>query len=154
MQIRKATKEEWSDLQVLNNEVFVDNAKYDPDIIEDWAFSDAGKKYFQDLVNDDESICFVAQNQSGKLVGYIAASPKPFSYRKSKYLEVDNMGVVPKYRSQGIGAKLMTECKNWARKNGYQKLYVNSYFRNKRAIAFYKNCGFGEIDTSLEMVIG
>lgn len=153
MKIRKVNKNEWSDLQILNNEVFVDNAKYDPDIIEDWAFSEAGKKYFQELVNDNKSICFVAENESGKLVGYIAASPKPFSYRKSKYLEVDNMGVIPEYRSQGVGAKLMEECKDWAKENGYHRMFVVSYFKNNKAVNFYKKCGFEEIDISLEMNI-
>ena len=153
MKIRQVYKNEWSDLQVLNNEVFIDNAKYDPDIIEDWAFSEAGKKYFQELVADETSICFVAENDSGKLVGYIAGSPKPFSYRKSKYFEVDNMGVIPEYRSQGVGAALMEECKKWAKENGYQRLYVVSYFKNDKAINFYKKCGFEKIDTSLEMDI-
>lgn len=153
MHIRKVRSDEWAALQFLNNEVFIDNAKYDPDIIENWAFSDAGKKYFQELVNDEASVCLVAENEAGKLVGYIAASPKPFSYRKSKYLEVDNMGVVPEYRSQGVGAKLMDACKSWAKDHGYQRLFVVSYFKNSKAVAFYKKCGFGEIDTSLEMTI-
>lgn len=87
------------------------------------------------------------------MVGYIAASPKPFSYRKSTYLEVDNMGVIPEYRSQGIGGMLMEECKKWAKQNGYQKLFVNSYSENKKAISFYKNCGFNLIDVGLETKI-
>jgi len=153
MKIRKINKNEWSDLQVLNNEVFIDNAKYDSDIIIDWAMSEVGKKYFQELVNDTESVCFVVENDLGKLVGYIAGSPKPCSYRKSKYFEIDNMGVIPEYRSQGIGAKLMEECKGWAKENGYHKLFVTSYFANNKAITFYKKTGFEEIDLSLELTL-
>lgn len=92
MHIRKVKADEWSNLQVLNNEVFVDNAKYDSDLIEEWALSEAGKTYFQELVTDTQSVCFVAEDELGKLIGYLAASPKPISYRKSKYLEIDNMG--------------------------------------------------------------
>jgi len=105
------------------------------------------------LVNDPNSICFVAENSDSKLVGYFAASDKSISYRKSKYLEVDNMGVMPEYRSQGIGKELMDECKRWAKEKGYQKLFVNSYYKNEKAIKFYKRCGFGEIDVSLELNI-
>lgn len=151
MHIRKVRQDEWPALQILNNAVFVDNIQYDPDLVADWAFSDAGKKYFQELVVDPESVCFVAEDESGSLVGYLAASARNFSYRKSKYLEVDNMGVLPEYRSQGIGVQLMSACKEWAENNGYDKIFVNSYSKNAKAIAFYKKCGFAEIDVSLEM---
>lgn len=46
MKIRKVNDNEWSSLQVLNDEVFIDNAKYDSDLIKNWAFSEAGKKIF------------------------------------------------------------------------------------------------------------
>ncbi|OGK58937.1 hypothetical protein A3H84_04410 [Candidatus Roizmanbacteria bacterium RIFCSPLOWO2_02_FULL_40_13] len=75
------------------------------------------------------------------------------SYKKSKYLEVENMGVIPEYRSKGIGAMLMENAKKWAKENGYQKLFVNSYFKNQKAIDFYKRNGFEEIDISLEVKI-
>lgn len=153
MIIRKVRETEWSQLQDLNSEVFVDNAKYDSDIILNWAHSEAGTKYFQELVKDLESICLVAEDENGTLVGYIAAAPKSISYRKSKYLEVDNMGVIPAFRSQGIGKLLMDACKKWAKEQGYQKLFVNSYSKNEKAIQFYKSCGFEVIDVSLEMSI-
>ncbi|NCN03890.1 MAG: GNAT family N-acetyltransferase [Candidatus Pacebacteria bacterium] len=152
MKIRKVRPDEWENLQALNNEVFVDNAKYDPDLVLDWAYSDEGRKYFQELVNDPDSICFVAEDNN-KLVGYLAASPKLISYRKSRYLEVDNIGVIPTYRSHGVGKMLMDICKEWARENNYQKLYVNSYFQNEQAIRFYKKNGFNPIDISLELAL-
>lgn len=150
MKIRKVKTDEWSDLQRLNNEVFLDNAQYDSDIIVDWALSEAGKKYFQEVAKSEEGICLIGETDDGELVGYLAASPKPFDYRKSKYLEVDNMGVMPKYRSQGIGKQLIEACKSWARDNGFQKVFVTSYFHNQKAVSFYKSCGFDEIDVSLE----
>jgi ribosomal protein S18 acetylase RimI-like enzyme len=148
--IRQVKVSEASQLQALNNEVFIDNAKYDPDIIPEWAYSESGKKYFQDLVNDPTSICFVAENERGTLVGYIAGSPKPFSYRQSKYFELDNMGVIPEYRSQGIGENLIQELLNWTKEQGFQKVFVSSYFNNEKAIRFYQKCGFEPIDISLE----
>jgi ribosomal protein S18 acetylase RimI-like enzyme len=150
MKIRKAKINEWSNLQDLNNEVFLDNAKYDPDIIIDWAYSEAGEKYFKELVNDQKSLCIVAETDFGELVGYLAASPKEFGYRKSKYLEVDNMGVIPEYRSKGLGRELMDKAIEWAKENGFQKVYVCSYSENDKAIKFYEKCGYKKIDVSLE----
>lgn len=47
MIIRKVKNTEWFQLQILNNEVFVDNYKYDPDLILDWALSKQGKNIFK-----------------------------------------------------------------------------------------------------------
>lgn len=150
--IRPARPADWQVLQTLNDAVFQDNAKYDPDIIVDWAFSEDGIKYFKALANGDKYVCFVAE-VDGEAVGYIAAQAKEISYRKSKYFEVDSIGVLPAFRSQGIGYQLMDACKQYAKEHGFQKLYVNCYSRNDNALAFYKKCGFDEIDRSMEVAV-
>lgn len=150
--IRAAKKDEVGALQALNDEIFVDNSKYDPDLDNTWAQSDRGKTYFTELLNNFESCCFIAED-NGKKVGYIAAGPKEINYRKSKYVEIENVGVTPEYRSKGVGSMLIDECLKWAKSQGFQKVYVNSYFRNSGAISFYKKSGFEEIDISLERSI-
>lgn len=89
--------------------------------------------------------------EKGRLVGYLAATPRKFGSRKSKYIEIDNMGVSPDFRSKGVGSLLIAKLREWVKKNGYDRIYVNSYFKNLKAISFYKNSGFSEIDVSLEM---
>jgi 8-oxo-dGTP diphosphatase len=150
MLIRQVRPDEWSQLQQLNNEVFIDNAQYDPDLVNDWALTEAGESYFKELVVNPTKLCLVAESELGNLVGYLAASELEFDYRQSKYLEINNMGVVPSVRSQGVGRQLITECLAWAEAQGYQKLIVNSYFGNTKAVSFYKQNGFTEIDVSLE----
>lgn len=150
IRIRRATPADVSILQKLNNEVFIDNYKYDNDLILDWATSEKGKAYFTKLLLDTKSICFIAQDDN-EPVAYIAARPREFGYRKSKYFEIDNMGTIPKYQSKGIGSILITKVKEWARKNGYDYLRVNTYFFSSRAVLFYKKNGFKEIDLDLFM---
>lgn len=151
--IRKSSPNDVLILQNLNDEVFINNHKYDPDLRMDWAQSeDGGKKYFTDLLNNNDAICLIAEIE-GKAVGYIAASPKEISYRNSKYIEIENMGVNPNYRSLGIGSQLMDQCLKSAEERGYQKVYVNAYSQNSMAIEFYKRKGFSEIDISLEKTI-
>jgi len=149
MVIRTATIDDVKTLQNLNDEVFVDNHKYDSDLKIDWAQSDTGKEYFSNVVNNPNAICLIAEDE-GKAIGYIAAAPKEFGYRLSKYLEIENMGVSPDFRSKGIGSKLITECLKSAKEKGFQRAYVNAYFENIKAINFYENCGFKKIDISLE----
>jgi len=136
-------------LQNLNDEVFVDNHKYDPDLKMDWAQSDVGEKYFSDMLSNPEAICLLAE-EDGKPVGYLVAAQKDFGYRLSKCIEIENMGVSPDYRSKGIGSQLVNKCIELAKENGFQKIYVNAYFENTKAIAFYEKCGLKKIDVSLE----
>ena len=84
------------------------------------------------------------------MIGYIAAVPKFFSYRKSRYLEIENMGILPSFQRKGTGTMLINKCLDWAKNKGFQKVYVNSYFANQQAINFYKKSGFSEIDLSFE----
>lgn len=152
VKIRRADKSDIGKLQELNDEVFIDNQKYDSDLLMDWAKSIKGRVYFTNLLKNSNSLCLVAIYYE-KFVGYIAAAPKDFGYRKSKYLEIENMGVIPNYRSKGIGSKLMEKCLEWAKKKGFDRIYVNSYLANSQAIDFYKKNGFSEIDISLERKI-
>lgn len=152
LNIRFARKDEIADLQDLNNEVFIDNQKYDPDLVMNWAESGLGKKYFSNLLNNINACCLIAE-MDGKKVGYIAAAEKKMDYLKTKYLEIENMGVIPSYRSKGIGSLLMQNCINWAKKKGFKKVYVSSYFENEKAVKFYKNNGFSEFEVGLEKLI-
>jgi ribosomal protein S18 acetylase RimI-like enzyme len=149
MAIRLAREDEVKVLQNLNDEVFVDNHKYDPDLKTDWAQSETGRKYFTEALNNPETICLIAE-EDNKPVGYLVAAPKDFGYRLSKYLEIENMGVSANFRSKGIGVQLVNKCLELAKKMGYQKVYVNAYFENTKAIAFYEKCGLKKIDISLE----
>ena len=152
MIVRRARKNEVKILQDLNNQVLEDNQKYDSDLKMDWVKSVAGKKYFNKIVNNTSAICLIAE-VNGAPVGYIVAAPKEFSYRLSKYIEIENMGVSPKYRSKGIGSRLIIECIKIAKNKGFQKIYVNSYYKNTKAIKFYQKAGFKKIDVSLEQNI-
>lgn len=147
--IRIINKSEVKVLQDLNNEVFIDNQKYDSDLDMSWPQSNKGKEFFTKLLNNPQACCFLAED-NGRNIGYIVAAPKIVTYRKSRCLEIENMGVLPEYRSKGIGTMLMEECLKWAKSHGFQKTYVNSYFENKMAVEFYKKNGFSEIDISLE----
>jgi len=146
--IRAARKDEVKDLQDLDGKMFIDSKKYDNDFDTNWAQT-KGKTYFTNLLKNPEAYCLIAE-EDGVKVGYIAAVPKSISYRKSKYIEIENIGVILEYRSKGIGTLLIEECLKWAKSKGFQKAYVNAYFHDIKAIKFYKRNGFSEIDICLE----
>ncbi len=150
IQLRTANKNDVEILQGLNNELFIDNQKYDDDMVMNWSTGEKGKNYFTRIINNKQAFCSIAEVK-GRAVGYISCEKKEESSRKSRYFEIANMGVISEYRSKGVGTLLIKKAKEWAKKNGYQRLFVNSYFKNHKAIAFYKRNGFKEIDVSLEI---
>lgn len=150
--IRPAKPEDFKIVQKLNHEVFQDNAQYDEDIIVDWPLSEAGEAYFKEICSDSKQCCLIAE-VDGQPAGYVTGSEKEFDYRKSRYVELNNMGVSPEFRSHGLGARLVEEFKRWAKEHGYERIYVTAYFKNEKAVKFYERCGFEKADTSLEMVI-
>ncbi len=150
--IRLVRKDEVKKLQDLNDEVFVDNSQYDPDLKVDWAQSPVGKEYFTEVVNNPEAICLIAEENDVPM-GYVAAGPKVIDYRNSKYIEIENMGVSPAYRSLGLGSKLIEKVIELAKEKGFQKVFVNTYIANVKAVNFYEKNGFNKIDVSLERSI-
>ena len=59
MTIRLTQRDDVITLQNLNDEVFVDNHKYDPDLKTDWSQSETGRKY---------GVCKNCQRQWGQIL--------------------------------------------------------------------------------------
>jgi GNAT superfamily N-acetyltransferase len=150
--IKKAQPDDWQIIQELNNQLFMSEVKHDEDLVSDYAFGENGINYYKKLANGEHGNCVIAYDNN-KPIGYIAMSLKNFGYRKSIYVEVENMAVDSNYRSQGVGHMLIEEAKKWAKFKGATKLYVEAYFKNEKALKFYKREGFSEIGIELDMTI-
>lgn len=59
-----------------------------------------------------------------------------------KYIELDNVVLSPKFRSHGIGNKLLQYIEEYAIKNEVKLLACDAYNDNYKAIKFYYNQGF------------
>lgn len=147
--IRTAKPDDWKAIQELNHQVFVNDKDNDSDMDLNWPYSDRGIKYYHDLADGLYGHCLIAEIEN-KPVGYVALSHKSFDYRKSKYVEVENIGVDTRYRSKGIGKQLMEASADWAKQQGADRLYVEAFWGNDRAIKYYKNNGFVEMGLELE----
>lgn len=152
IKIRQAKPDDWQTIQSLNAEVFTNDKDNDPDMDQNWPFSDFGIKYYQKLANGTYGHCFIAEIDNS-VVGYVALAKKTFGYRNSKYLEIENIGVSYKYRSKGIGKELMRKVEDFAREQRYHKLYVQAFWGNTKAVKYYKSNGFTEIGIELEKLL-
>lgn len=152
IKIKTAKSDDWELIQKLNNQVFLIDKDHDDDLDLNWPFSEIGIKYYKRLANGEYGKCFIAYVDEVP-AGYVALATKDFGYRKSKYIEIENIGVDPEYRSQGIGRLLMEEIVKWAKEKGAAKLYVSAYWKNTKAVNFYKKNGFYEVEVGLDKKI-
>lgn len=150
--IEPANFKDWKIIQKLNNQVYQSDSKFDTDLDLSRPFSEGGESYFKKLANGEYGKCMIAYLNSMP-VGYIAMSELKFDHRKSKYVEVENMGVSPEYRSMGIGHLLIEEAKKWAKSKSISKLFVVAYSKNEKAVKFYKREGFGDVGLEMEMMV-
>ncbi len=147
--IRKATRGDWKLVQSLNAEVFDDNSKYDDALDPNWTVSKKGIAYFKKVTSSPKYYCSIAEIE-GNPVGYLIGMDRVYSYRKVRLSEIDTIGVSPEFRSKGIGAELIRAYRAWAKEHGFDRIYVNAYYLNDKAIAFYKRQGLSPIDISFE----
>ncbi len=150
--VRRAKASEWETIRDINQSSFEANQNFDPYLDMRWVFSEKAKKYFLTALTGPAYNVFIAEVDD-KQVGYIILGPKQYDYRTVRMVEIQNMAVLPTYRSRGIGQRLVMEAKRWAKINGFETIYVNAYIHNTRVVEFYKRQGFTPIDISLEMQI-
>lgn len=147
--MRRVRPSEVNIIQELNKKIFSENTRYDPDYSLGWSLSDDGKKAFEEAINDKSQLFYIAEEE-GELLGYITAGPKEWSYRKSKYIEIHNLGIVAEHRRKGVATLLLDKIVEDAKLNGIKKIFLNCYIKNEEALNFYRRHGFSEIDVSLE----
>lgn len=77
----------------------------------------------------------------GKLKGFVSVEAKLFS--EENYLDLSSLHVSSDMRGKGIGKQLFEMAKQWAKKQGADKLYISSHSAVETQ-AFYKAMGCKE----------
>jgi GNAT superfamily N-acetyltransferase len=149
MIIRKANKEDIEELRKLNYRIFGDAEKFDSDVIADYALTEDGGKWIEDAICNSKGCCLIAE-ENEEMIGYTSGLEKEMEYRKGKYFEIVNIGLIPEARGKGLGEKLLETIEEWAKNNGYNKVYLTCYAKNSQALSFYNKKGYEEIEVSLE----
>jgi GNAT superfamily N-acetyltransferase len=89
---------------------------------------------------------FVAELENGEIAGWIAA----FVYRTieaAARAEISGLVVDERYRSQGIGKRLLARSEEWARERGCSTIGLRSNVLRDRAHAFYERHGYRHLKT-------
>ena len=150
--IRKATIDDLTSIQELNNSLFdLEVKNFDDTLKRGWPFEKEGKVYFEDMIKNE--IVFVAEVEE-VVVGYLAGSIcEQISYITETFAELDNMCINEEYRRFGIGTLLINELKKYCKEINIQNIKVTASAKNSRAIQFYMKNGFEDYNITLKYKI-
>ncbi len=152
VKIRKSVSADWSIIQKLNFEVYVNSYQFDKFMDPDDPHSKTSKKEFQDDVVNPNKFCMIVEID-GKAVGYLVGLESNLPWRTNRRGEINHMGVSPSYRSHGIGTMLVDEFKKWCLEKGITHFAATTYFDDKKVRVFYEKQGLTPIDITLEGAI-
>jgi GNAT superfamily N-acetyltransferase len=76
-----------------------------------------------------------------KLVG-ISSGWTTVRLYSGKQLEVDNVIIESSQQSKGLGKMFFEFIENWAKKNEYNTIELNTYVQNSKSHKFYYNLGY------------
>jgi GNAT superfamily N-acetyltransferase len=99
------------------------------------------RTYLRDIDKDPDHALFVAQSESGAIIGWIHVFRTRRAFTKP-HAEVGGLVVDENHRGMGVGGALLEESEQWARREGCSTLLVRSNVVRERARDFYQGAGY------------
>jgi len=97
--------------------------------------------FIHERLNNNESVVYVAMD-GDKPVGFTQLYPKYSSARAVKNWILNDLYVDAEYRKQGIGAKLIKQAAEFAKKSEAQFIQLETAVDNYTAQSLYEDLGF------------
>ena len=156
--IRKATPDDFDDIQRLNQGVF-DFEKETSDPYTDTSFpsSAVGQQFYSDIVNEKGGHFGYVYEEDDIVKGYMSLrvqNPSEYVHRRDiAVLQLQTLGVDAQYRNQSIGKQLVEYAKHVAKDLGFSHLQVIATAANANARHVYTSCGFKEFEIVHEVEV-
>ena len=109
-------------------------------------YSDPSTDSLSDLFVSPQSIYFVAE-EKGIILG--GGGIYPTQGLPTGTCELVKMYLSPGARGKGIGRQIIDLCFDFAKKNGFEQIYLESMPELAHAIAIYEHLGFRKINSPL-----
>ena len=108
------------------------------------------RRFLADLTTSSHSFLFVATvggDPEGETIGFISGELREGSptFNAKTWASVDDVYVVPEYRSQGIGKAFIERVKGWSEEKGASGVSLQVAAANERGRSFYRDLGFREV---------
>jgi len=108
------------------------------------------KKRLQDMLMDGYQ-CMGAYDKE-QLIGICGVWVLNKLY-VGKHVELDNVFVLPEYRSSGVGKLMLDSVFEYALEIGCEASEINCYIQNDRGIQFWNNQGYKAIGYHMQKVL-
>ena len=99
-----------------------------------------------ELFSTEKSVYFIAE-LNGQVVG--GGGIFPSDGLTEDTCELVKMYLKPEVRKMGLGAKIISNCIEYAGQNGYKRIYLESMPELKRAISVYEKFGFSYLSNPM-----
>ena len=103
----------------------------------------AMQRHLSESIPTEQHFVLLAE-QEDTAVGFAAISPAFALYNNGAFGIITELFVLPAFRSQRIGARLVRQCESFARETGWTRLEVTTppQPQFQRTLSFYRNNGF------------
>jgi RimJ/RimL family protein N-acetyltransferase len=100
------------------------------------------KIWIKNFIENPDALCLVAELEK-QIVGLLFFMP--LTKKKNRHVGEFGINVHPDYQGKGIGRHLIETLLTWAKNNGrIEKVFLNVFATNQKAIQLYKHFGFVE----------
>lgn len=154
--IRKAVEKDYSAINSLYYETYSLYYKNIPDTYKKTAKNILPKGTYLNMIDHQDSLVVVAEINNkviGMLYALIEKSEEDDWTNAYKRVSIEEISVLPEFKSQGIGTLLMKEAENWAKGKKIKDLIALVYDFNKKAITFYDKNGYKPYSTQMKKKI-
>lgn len=93
------------------------------------------------MTMNGEEVLFIVAKADGKIVGNLDLV-RYGRWSKTAHVRYLDMAVLDGFRSIGVGTALMEYSMNWAKAKGFEKIILEVFSTNERAINLYRKFGF------------
>ena len=155
MTIRFAEEKDLEQVNVIRRQVNTLHVNGKPKVFRP-GFSEELKNYVYTAFRDPLKKVVVCE-KDGRVCAFavLLHTVKPESVHRleMRFLEINELGVDETCRRQGIGRALIDFIRDYAKKQGYDRMELNMWEFNEGALKFYEAVGFSTYRRYLEMQI-
>ena len=135
MKLTKAIHSDISELIALLKSLFEQEEEFEPN-------PEAQRKALSKIILDPKIGIILVARDDEKILGMINLLFTESSALGSKVAILEDMVVLPKSRSEGVGSKLMDYAISEAKKEGCKRITLLTDIKNTKAQSFYQKKGF------------
>jgi putative acetyltransferase len=133
--IRKIKSEDNSEIERIIKSVLTEHGVNKPGT----AYYDESLRRMYEFYSSGQSIYFVAESEEGILGG---GGVYPTEGLPPDTCELVKMYILPQARGKGLGKLLLNQCIEFAKQQGYKKMYLETMDELKQAVKMYEKTGF------------